>query len=117
MKRPSPEASSLPSPPPCPSPRIHLSRSYPSGGHTVQLPLSFSPLSQEFCWDTARDGQLPSPTLGMAQDGGSLGDPPAHEMGSSQPWQGWNGNCHFRTGPQSPAAATKLPVQGHNPPC
>lgn len=83
MKRPSPEASSLPSPPPCPSPRIHLSRSYPSGGHTVQLPLSFSPLSQEFCWDTARDGQLPSPILGMAQDGGTLGGPPAHEMGSS----------------------------------
>lgn len=42
----------------------------PIRGHTVQLPLSFFPLSREFCWDTARDGQLPSPTLGMAQDGG-----------------------------------------------
>lgn len=69
MKRPSPEASSLQSPPHCPSPRSHLSPSYPSGGHTVRLPLSFSPLSWEFCWDTARDGQLPSPTLGTAQDG------------------------------------------------
>ena len=76
----SPKASSVQSPPHCPSPRIHLSPSYPSRDHTVQLPFSFSPLFQEFCWDTARDGQLPSPALGTAWDWGegALGGPPAH---------------------------------------
>lgn len=66
-KRPSLEASSLQSAPHCPTLRTHLCPSCPRGPHSPAA-IPFFLLSQQFCWETARGGQLTSATLGKAQD-------------------------------------------------